>query len=76
MESIKAKIKETKASEPQRAFDVLRAAVRALYTVNCLPGAKFVESFNTFYHRVLKTPQLVAMLEQLQNEKGKLMARY
>lgn len=68
MQGIKQKIKDAKGNEPDRANDIIRAATRAIFAINKIKGAEFVRSFQNFYNRVLKTPQLVYLLYELGNE--------
>lgn len=64
---VRVKLKEAKKAEPERALDVLRATVRALHAMHSLPGAQTATAFADFYLRVLKTPLLAKMLEQMQS---------
>ena len=45
--------------------DVLRAAVRALLEMTRIEGADTHSEFINFYQRVLKTPLLAKMLEDM-----------
>eukprot|EP00455_Lapot_gusevi_P028577 TRINITY_DN3053_c0_g2_i1.p1 TRINITY_DN3053_c0_g2~~TRINITY_DN3053_c0_g2_i1.p1 ORF type:complete len:1239 (+),score=571.04 TRINITY_DN3053_c0_g2_i1:71-3787(+) len=66
---ITKKLKEAKENEPERAIDVLRSAVRALYSIRSIPGAEQCEKFCTFYSRVLQTAQLKEMISVILKEK-------
>lgn len=68
LKGIKSKIKEAKAADGQRAKEILRAAVKALYSITLIPGCENMNKFNTFYTRVLKTALLVNMLADVQEE--------
>jgi len=63
--SVKDKLKEAKTEEPERAKDVLRAAVRSMYTMRSMQGADQCSKFANFYLRVLKTALLAQMLKEM-----------
>jgi len=65
MKGVKNKLKEAKGNEPERAKDVLRSAVRSLYTINQVAGVEQCAKFTEFYMRVLKTALLAQMLKEL-----------
>jgi len=74
MASVKEKLKEAKTEvadgeqqnkNPERAKDVLRAAVRALHTVNNIANVDQAPKFVEFYLRVLKTPLLAQLLKEM-----------
>jgi len=50
-----------------RAQDVLRAAVRSLYTIQSMPTVGSCTQFIELYQRVLKTQMLARMLDEMQN---------
>lgn len=52
-------------SAGERARDVLRATVRCIVTVNGIKSVDGVQAWHEFYQRVLKTPQLAAMITEL-----------
>jgi len=66
MKGVKNKLKEAKGNEPERAKDVLRSAVRSMYTINQIPGVEQCVQFTDFYLRVLKTALLAQMLKEMQ----------
>lgn len=68
MEGLKKKLKEAKEPEPERAVDVLRGAVRCLFTINSMPNVQKSKNFCDFYQRVLKTPLLAKLLEESQKQ--------
>jgi len=70
LNGVKQKLKEAKGAEPQRALDVLRATVRSLYAIHCVPGVEVCGRFCDFYLRVLKTALLAKMLQELVASKG------
>jgi cullin-associated NEDD8-dissociated protein 1 len=66
MKGVKEQLKEAKGeNNPERAKDVLRVAVRALYTISNIKGITACPQFLEFYQRVLKTALLAKMLEEL-----------
>jgi len=66
MQSVRKKLKEANEKEPERAKDVLRSAVRALYAMHSIPGvADMCPKFREFYARVLQTARLAKMLKEL-----------
>jgi len=67
MKGIRAKLKEAKGEEPERAKDVLRTAVKALSSINKIPNIQQCIEFSNFYLRVLKTPILAKMLSEINN---------
>eukprot|EP00463_Aulacantha_scolymantha_P000112 TRINITY_DN1066_c0_g1_i1.p3 TRINITY_DN1066_c0_g1~~TRINITY_DN1066_c0_g1_i1.p3 ORF type:complete len:72 (-),score=9.55 TRINITY_DN1066_c0_g1_i1:258-473(-) len=68
MKGIKAKLKETKGSDPERAKDVLLAAVRTLSYIDRLPDVESRPDFKYFYARVKETKLLAQMLMTLQQQ--------
>jgi len=65
MKSVRQKLKEAKEKEPERAKDVLRTAVRAMYAMRHIPQVDLCTKFTDFYLRVLQTQLLAKMLQEL-----------
>ena len=68
MSGIKAKLQEAKQNnqDAERAKDILRAAVKALYSMRSVPNvANRARKFVTFYGRVEKTKILIPMIADL-----------
>ena len=53
----------------ETAKNILKAAVKALYTINSLPHISNAIVFENFYRRVLKTKLLIPMIDEIKNKK-------
>ena len=51
----------------ERARDVLRGTVKCVVNINNIQSIDTVATWNEFYQRVLKTPQLAALINELQS---------
>eukprot|EP01083_Nonionella_stella_P042265 114251_1 len=77
MAGIKAKIKEAKTgTDQERATDILRMAVRAVYVIHSIHASRANSQFTTFHARVLKTAQLAPFYREVQLEYKKGSARF
>jgi len=66
MESIKGKMNDAKGNKDgERAKDILRAAVKACYTLNTIPNIGNARKFVAFYSRVEKTKILIPMIAEI-----------
>ena len=70
MKNIKQRLVEAKPTNEhcEKAKNILKAAVKCLYTINCLPDSSNAKKFTNFYSRVTKTRILIPMLDQIKNE--------
>jgi len=72
MKGIKGKMQEAKNNKDgERAKDILRAAVKALWTMRNVPDVAAARKFVAFYSRVEKTKILIPMIEALKKEHAK-----
>ena len=73
-ESIKkniiSRLKDSKDADPEKHFDVMRAAVRSLYFIRNIQGCESTPNFFPFYKRVLETQALKDILAQIKKVEG------